>query len=212
MGKKRCMLIALINLILGGISAVVYLPYFFESFNIRVDGWSNAVSKLLANNQHDVLILLGIMLLSYIIITNLITILFSKNLSSLCFRLSSIIALLLPLAYVLALQFNSMLELWIKYVAANVKTISLIVVVISCGLLLLGIISSITKNRKLSIYLLMQTIAMCAIEILLISVNGWLGWTVNAIKGFGILTAIFPVYLLTSVVILLFGAKNKETV
>ena len=212
MGKKRCMLIALINLILGGISALVYLPHFFESFNIRVDGWSNAASKLLSNNQHDVLILLGIILLSYIIITNLITILFSRSLSCLCFKLSSIIALLLPLAYVFALQYNSILELWIKYIAPNIKTISLVAVIISCGLLLLGIISSITQNRKLNIYLLMQSIAVCATEVLLVSVNGWLGWTVNAIKGFGVLTAILPIYLLISAVILLFGAKNNERV
>ncbi len=212
MGKKRCMLLAFVNLILGGIGAFIYLPYFFEAFNMNVAGWSNAIHRLLSENYSKLLIWFGIILLAYIIITKIITMLSSKNLSCLCFKLSSIIALLLPLLYVMALQFDSILELWIKHIASNIKTISLIAAIISCGLLLLGIISSITRNRKLNIYLLIQSIAMCTLLVLLVSINSWVGWTINTIKGFGMLMAICPVYLLISVIILIFSPKKGEMV
>lgn len=204
--------LALSNLLLGLVSIVLYLPYFFEAFNMNVNGWMNVTHKLLKNNYSNILTVFGVFLLAYIVILNLASIFSCKGLSGFSLRLTAILSLPLVLLYALALQFDAVLSFWIKCIAPNIKMISLVLAIISVGLLVLGVLSCITKRRKINFYLLLQAIAMCSLLMVLILMNGWLGLDINAVKGFGILLAVLPIYLPASSILLMLYRRNYETV
>lgn len=206
--SKKYLTLSLINFLLGVGAICLYLPYTLEAFNIQSE-WLNFAPDILKQNYYNALIYFGIILLVWIIALNVISILSHANKPKIIFKLTSVIALILPLFYVLALKYNWALEFWINNIGKNIKTISSVLLCISFGSLALGIVLNFTNQNHAGIYHILQAAFMCLTLALLISVNGWCGWDVGVDKMFGLLMGMFAIYLPASAIILFITRKKR---
>lgn len=209
MYKKGYQTLAILNLLLGACAICLYVPYTIQAFNIKGLEWLNFAKDLLKNNYYNVLLYFGIFLLTWFIGLNLFSILSHFNVAKLAFKISVISALILPLIYVLALKYDEFLELWIKYIAPNIKVISYMFLCISIGSFALGLLFNFTKENRANIHHIVQALAMCVLLSLLIAINGWCGWSVNIVKLFGILMSLLAIYLPFSTLLLTICAKMR---
>lgn len=209
MYKKKYQIFAILNLILGACAICLYVPYTIQVFNIKGFNWLNFAKDLLKTNYYDVLLYFGIFLLMWFIILNLFSILSNFNVAKLAFKMAVISALILPLIYVLGLKYDEVLELWIKYIAPNIKMISYLFLCISIGSFALGLLFNFTKENRANIHHIVQALVMCILLSLLIAINGWCGWSVNTIKLFGILMSLFALYLPFATLLLTICAKMR---
>jgi len=210
MNSKNYQALAFLNFIFGMISICLYLPYTIQAFNIKGFKWLDFAKDLLKSNYHNMLIYFGAFLLIWFIALTLISIINNVNLAKLSFKVSTILALLIPLVYVLALKNDWALEFWIKNIAPNVKMICYIALCVSVGLWGLGLIFNFTKENKANLHHILQALIMNVLLILLILIQGWCGWSVgNPLKIFGVLMGLFAIYLPISSFVLLICAKKR---
>ena len=209
MNKNNYYALSFLNLVFGILAIFLYLPYTLQAFDINVNGWLNFAMDIFKSNYIDILIYFGIFLLLWVIVLTIISIIIRINLPKLLFKLSAIVALILPLMYVLALKFDAVLDIWIKSIAPNVKIISYILISVSCGLFVLGLILNFTREKRANLHLIVQALEMCALLILIVAINGWCGWKVDYVKGFGVLMGLFAIYLPLSTIIISICAKKR---
>ena len=209
--KKKYSTLSVFNFVFGVCAIMLYLPYTIKSFGLSGFDWFTKIApNLLKEDYSKVLLYFGIALLAWIILVNAITLLNRPNLPKMLLKLSAISALLLPMMAVLCLKFEWALEFYIKNIAKNIKSISLILMGISCGLALLGLCFNFTRRNRANIYHILQAVTMCALLILMVAVYGWCGWNVkNTVKLYGVLIGLLAVYLPTSSVIL-FTLRNRR--
>ena len=128
----------------------------------------------------------------------------------LLFKISIISALMLPLIFVLASKFDWALKFWIKTIAPDIKMISYILICVSVGSFVLGLIFNFTKDSKANLHHILQALVMCALMVLLVAINGWCGWNVkNILKLFGVLMGLLAIYMPISSIIMLICAKKR---
>ena len=210
MNEKNYHALAFLNFIFGIISICLYLPYTIQSFNIKGFKWLNFAKDMLKENYQNALIYFGIFLLIWFIVITSISIINNISLSRMLFKLSAISSLLLPLVYVLALKYDWALEFWIKNIAPNVKMICYIVLSVSVGFSVLGLILNFTRENKANFHLILQSLIMNALLVLLILIQGWCGWSFGSqVKIFGILMGLFAIYLPISSFVLLICDKKR---
>lgn len=200
--KKKYSLYALGNLILGLCSIVLYLPYTFRVFKISGFDWLDIAPDLFKANYSNVLIGFGAFILLWIILVNAISIINYPNIAKTLFKTAVIVALILPLTYVLALRSELILKIWLKYFADNIKTMSSGLIFISCGLVVLGLLYNFTRRKRANLHHILQAIAMCALLILLVMANGWCWQIISMEKAFGLLMGLLAVYFPVSSLIL----------
>ncbi|MFQ6724187.1 MAG: hypothetical protein ACLRFE_02510 [Clostridia bacterium] len=206
--KKQYITLAVFNFVLSIVVICLYLPYTFEAFNMS--GF-DFMENILKDKYYDTLILFGIFLLSFIIVYNLSTMWFKSNLPKTIFKLTSVVALTLPLMYVLALRFDFMFKFWLKVIMPNIKMISYIIMLMAIGSFILGVIYNTTKRNNASLHIVVQTLFMCLLLILMIVVNNWCGFNVqNVVKLYGLLVGLFAIYLPLQGIILLFTHNKFE--
>lgn len=209
MYKKKYLLLASLNFVLGICAICLYLPYTINALNIKGFGWLDFAKDILKNNYFNILVYFGMFLLVWFILLNIISLASRPNKPKTLFKISTIVALILPLIYVLALKNNAVLEFWINHVAENIKMICYVVLSVSWGLFALALIFNFTKRRKATFYHILQALAMCTLLTLFVAWNGWCGWSVDYIKMFGFLMGILAIYLPISTIILSICAKNN---
>ena len=208
--RKKYLKLAIVNFILGVCAICLYLPYTLEAFDMAGFEWFKFVPNMLKDNYYNVLIYFGVLLILWFILLNLIGILHHINLPKFLFKMSIIVALILPLMYVLALDNNFAFNFWIKNILPNIKTISYIFLGISCGTFVLGLIYNITRKNHANSHHIIEATVMCLLLVLMCIVNGWCGWNIDVtIKLYGIMIGLFALYLPISGVNLLF-CKNKR--
>ena len=210
MYSKKYNSLAFFNLIFGVCAICLYLPYTLSAFNIKGFGWLDFAKNILKSKYFDVMVYFGIFLLIWIIALTVISLPCRINLSKLLFKLSTIVALALPLIYVLSIKYDFALEFWIKNIASNIKMISYVLLCVSGGCFILGIMFNFTRDGKANLHQILQALAMCVLLAVLIAVNGWCGWKVNVIKLFGVLMGVFAIYLPISSIVLMLCAKNRD--
>ena len=203
--KKKYLMYSASNLIIGLCAIILYLPYTFRAFNISGFDWLDIAPDLFKSNYYNVLIGFGIFAIVWLILINTISLINYPNLPKTLFKLSVVVALSLPLMYVLAIRFDWALKFWLKNISKNIKTISYATMFISCGLAILGILYNITRRKHANFHHLLQAITMCAMLVLLVLLNGWCWHIGNIDKIFGLLMGVFAVYFpISSLVLYLF--------
>lgn len=203
--KKKYLMYAGVNLLLGLCSIILYLPYTFKAFNIFGFDWLNLAPDLFKNNYHNVLIGFGVFILIWLILINVISLINFPNIPKTLFKSSVIVALILPFIYVLALRSELVLKLWFKYFDKNIKTISCALIFISCGLALLGLLYNFTRRKHANLHHILQSITMCGLLVLLAVANGWCWQVVAVDKAFGLLMGVLAVYFpISSLILYLF--------
>lgn len=208
--SKKYTLLLFFNFVLGFCAIILYLPYSLSAFNLKGFDWLNVAPDLLKSNYFNTLIYFGIFLLVWFICINAFSLLTHPNLPKTLFKLTSIISLILPLVYVLALKYNWALEFWIKNISKNVKMISYISLCVSWGTWLLALVFNFTKRHKANINHILQALIMCALLTLIVAVNGWCGWSIsNPLKIYGVLMGLFAVYLPISAIIMFIGRHSR---
>lgn len=208
--NKSYKLLAIFNLLLGVGAICLYLPYTLEAFNMPGFQWFKFVPDMLKDNYYDVLIYFGIGLLLWFIVLNAVSLLSRPNLPKVLFKVSTIVALLLPLLYILALNNDTFIKFWIENIAKNVKIISYIALCVSCGTFVLALIYNFKRNNRANLHHILQALFMCALLVLMILYNGWCGWNIELnYKIYGILIGWLAIYLPISC-ITLFVCRNKR--
>jgi len=208
--NKKYIQLAIYNLVLAVVAICLYLPYTLEAFDMPGFEWFKFVPDLLKNNYHKTLIYFGLFLLLWFIALNLFTILTHANLSKVIFKISIISSLVLPLAYVLALEFDWALDFWVKTIAPNIKMIAYILLIVSWGSFVLGLIYNFTKRYHANLHHIMEALVMCLLITLLVMVNGWCGWKFDSVvKMYGLMVGLFAIYLPVSAIILFICRKKR---
>ncbi len=203
--KKKYLMYAAGNFILGLCAIILYLPYTFKAFNISGFDWLDLAPDLFKSNYHNVLIGFGVFILIWLILINAISLINFPNIPKTLFKSSIIVALILPLVYVLALRSEIVLEFWLKYFSKNIKTISCSLIFISCGLALLGLLYNFTRRKHANLHHILQAFTMCLLLILLVMSNGWCWQIAGVEKTFGLLMGLLAVYFpISSLVLYLF--------
>lgn len=211
MCKKRYRLMAVINLLLGIFSSFLYLPYFFEAFNMNCKGWINACEKLFKSNYTDVLMYFGIAILVWIVLVNVVSFFFQPNLAKLSFKATTFVSLALPILYVCALNFNPALKFWANVIAPHLKLTAYVCVASSVGFFILGFLLNIVKENKSNFHNVFQALATVMVNLTLILTNDWCGWRIwNVNKWFGLLMISMPIYYLISPWLLLKLSKIRQ--
>ena len=212
MYKKRYKLMAGINLLFGVCAIFLYMPYMLQAFNINVSKWIKAGFDLLGNDYWDIMMYLGIVLLLWIIGLTILSLFSHPNIPKIIFKISVISALALPLIYVLALKYDWALKFWIENLSKNIKMISYILLIVSGGSFVLGLIFNFTKNHTANPHHVIQALVMCVLILLFIVVHGWCGWDVSAslvTKCYGVMMGLFAIYLPISTIILMVCSKKR---
>ncbi|MBQ8522527.1 MAG: hypothetical protein IJ458_02545 [Clostridia bacterium] len=208
--KKKYLQLATLNLILGICAICLYLPYTLEAFDMPGFEWFSFVSKVLKHNYYNVLVYFGVFLLLWIIVLTILSLLSRPNVAKFTFKICTIISLVIPLIYVLALKNDKALEFWIKTLAPNIKMISLVLMCVSWGSFVLALIFNYTRKNHANLHHIVQALVACVLLTLIVLVNGWCGWSFNDItKIEGVLIGLFAIYLPISSVIL-FVCRNKR--
>ena len=207
--KKKYLMYAGVNLILGLCAIILYLPYTFKAFNISGFDWLNLAPDLFKANYYNVLIGFGAFVLIWLIMVNAVSIINYPNTAKTLFKSAVIVALILPLMYVLALKSEVVLKLWFKYFDKNIKTISCALVFTSCGLTLLGLLYNFTRRKHANLHHILQAFTMCALLILLVLSNGWCWQVTNIDKMFGLLMSLLAVYFPVSSLVLYMFRKVR---
>lgn len=211
MQNKTYKILSVFNFMLGICAICLYLPYTFKSFNVKGFDWLDFAKDLFKNNYLNVLIYFGIFLLLWFIVLNLISIPYRINLPKFLLKISVVIALALPLIYVLSIKYNWALNFWIKNIAPNIKTICYVLLCSSVGCFVLGLICNFITRGKANFHHVLQAIVMCALLALIIAVNGWCGWKVdNVLKMFGVVMGLFAIYLPISSIVLIICRKSRS--
>ena len=206
--NKKYLTLSLINFLLGIGAICLYLPYTLDAFNVQSE-WLNFAPDILKQNYTNTLVYFGIFLLLWVIVINITSILSHVNKAKIAFKLSSVIALILPLVYVLAIKYDWALQFWIDNIAKNIKMISNVLLCVSFGSLILGLVLNFINKNHANLYHIIQAVFMCLTLALLVAVNGWCGWDVSVEKMFGLLMGAFAIYLPTSAVVL-YMIRNKR--
>ena len=208
--NKRYSQLAVFNLLLGLCAICLYLPYTLEAFDMPGFDWFKFVPDMLKDNYGKVLIYFGIFLLLWIIGLSVLSLLNKPNLPKLLFKISAISALILPLIYVCAFEFEWAREFWVKNISSDIKMISFVVMGVSCGSFVLGLVYNFTRKNRANLHLIVQALVMCALLVLLVAVNNWCGWDIkNVLKLYGVLVGILAIYLPISSIILFMCRKNR---
>lgn len=210
--KNRYSTLSIFNFLFGICAIVLYLPYTISAFGWEGFDWLTKIApELLSDKYFDVLIYFGIFILVWFIVTNVISLIYRPNLPKLLFKLSAVVALLLPMVYVLCMKYDWAIEFYIKNIAKNIKSISLILMGVSCGSAILGLCFNFSRRNRANFHYILQAIVMCALLVLLVAINGWCGWKVgDIVKLSGILMGLFAVYLPVSSVILFMLRKKRD--
>lgn len=207
---KQYKTLAGFNLLLGLGAIFLYLPYMLQAFDINTTKWIKLGVDLFEKNYFDVMIYFGIFLLGWIIAITVLSILSHPNKPKLVLKISTIAALALPLMYVLALRYDWALEFWFKNMAENIKTISYVLLIVSCGGFVLGLIFNFTKKNKANLHLIIQALVMCVLMVLLVAINGWCGWDISRVdKLYGSLMGLFAIYFPVSTIILMLCSNKR---
>ena len=207
--KKKYLMYAAVNLIFGLCSIIFYLPYTIKAFNIPGFDWLNLAPELFGRNYDNVLIGFGAFILIWLIMINAVSIINYPNTAKTLFKSSVIVALILPIIYVLALRSELVLKLWLKYFDKNIKTISCALIFISCGLALLGLLYNFTRRKHANLHHIVQAFTMCVLLILLVMSNGWCWQVANVGKMFGLLMGVLAVYFPVSSLLLYLFRKIR---
>lgn len=208
--KKKYIQLSIVNLILTVIAICLYLPYTLEAFNMAGFEWFDFVSKMLKDNYFEVLVGFGIFLLLWLMILNIFSIFSNANLPKVMFKLSAIMALILPLIYVLALKNDWALKFWIKNINSNIKMIAYTFIIVSWGSFILGLIYNFTKRNRANLHHILQALFMCGLLTLLIICNGWCGWDIDLTsKIYGIMVGWLAIYLPISSIVLIACSKKR---
>lgn len=211
MKGKRYILMAIINLVLGIFSAFLYLPYFFEAFNMNCDGWIELCQKLLKTHYMDVLMYFGLGILIWIVFVNVVSFFYKPSLAKLSFKATTLVSLALPILYVCALNFNPALRLWSKVIAPHLKLTAYICVTSSVGFFGLGFLLNLLKENKSNFHNVFQALATVMVNLTLILTNDWCGWRFwQTGKWFGLLMIALPIYYILSPIMLIKIAKKRN--
>ncbi|MBQ3502475.1 MAG: hypothetical protein IJA72_02310 [Clostridia bacterium] len=212
MHKQGYKAMAGINLLLGLGAIFLYLPYMLQAFNIDATKLIKVGVDLFEKNYFDVLIVYGIILLVWIVGLTILSFLSHPNVPKLILKVAVLSALALPLMYVLALKYDWAIEFWIKNINENIKMISYILIIVSSGSFVLGVIFNFSKKHKANIHQIIQALVMCVLVILFVAVQGWCGWKIDIdllTKLYGVLMGLFAIYLPLSVITLLISSKQR---
>lgn len=210
MQRKNYKILSLLNLLLGVCAICLFLPTTLKAFSVKGFDWLDFAPDLFKDNYINVEFYFGLFLIVWFIVINAISLLSRPNLSKTLFKLSTIVALALPLMFVLAVKYEFALEFWIKNIAPEIKTIALVVLCVSAGLFALGLILNFVRRNRANLHIVLQALVMCAFLGLLIAAEGWCGWKVDILKMVGVLYAVFAIYLPISSIVLLICAKSRD--
>ncbi len=210
MQRKNYRILSFFNLLLGVCAICLFLPTTFKLFEIKGFDWLDFAPDLFKKNHLDVEFYFGLFLIVWFIALNAISLLSRPNWSKTLFKVSIIVALILPLINILAVRYEFALKFWIKNIAPEIKTISMVLLCVSAGLFGLGLILNFARHNKANLHIVLQSLVMCVFLGLFIAVEGWCGWKVDLLKMMGALYAVFAIYLPISSIILLICAKNRD--
>ena len=212
MYKKGYKTMAGINFLLGLCAIFLYLPYMLQAFDIDASKWIEIGSDLFKKNYGDVLITFGIVLLVWIIGLTALSLLSKPNVPKFILKVAVIVALALPLMYVLALKYEWAVEFWVKNIAKDVKTISYMLIIVACGSSVLGTLFNFSKKHKANLHHIVQAFVMSALLILFVAVYGFCGWKIDfelIIKLNGVLIGLLAIYLPISAPIILISSRRR---
>lgn len=211
MCKKRYILMACFNLLIGIFSAFIYLPYFLKAFNIKCDGWVRVCEDLFKSHYMDVLMYFGLGILIWIVFVNVVSFFFQPSCPKLSFKATTLVSLALPILYVAALNFNPALKFWSKFVAPHLKLVAYICVACSVGFFGLGFLLNIVSEKKSNFHNIFQALATVMVNLMLILTNDWCGWRFwQTGKWFGLLMLAMPIYYIFSPIMLVKTSKKRR--
>lgn len=213
---KQYKLLAVISLLLGAVAVILYLPYTFDAFGVNCNSWFELSQDILKQEYFNVLTYVGVGLLGLIIVFNLISIFKRPNIAKICFKVCTIIALLLPIVFVMALnidKFNWAREFWVEYIAKNLKTYAYIAIGASAGLFIVALVRNFTADSKANFHHIFKALMMIALLVMMAYCFNWCKWTINANiinKIYGILIGWLAIYFVLSAVVLLICARFER--
>jgi peptidoglycan/LPS O-acetylase OafA/YrhL len=209
--KNKYNFLAVCNILLSVVAICLYLPYTLEAFDMAGFEWFKFVPKILKGNYDNILIYFGLFLLAWFIVLNLITIFNYVNMPKFLCKITVVLSLALPLAYMLALTHDWALEYWIKLIIPNIKMIAYIVLCVSGGNIVLALMYNFTSKNRANFHHLTESMVMCALLTLMIICFGWCGWKIdNVVKIYGIMIGLLAIYLPISAIVLFICRKNRE--
>lgn len=212
MYKKGYKTMAGINLLLGLCAVFLYMPYMLQAFDVNVTKWIEFGADLFKKNYIDVLIVFGIILLVWVVGLTILSLLCKPNIPKFILKVAVVAALALPLMYVLALKYEWAAEFWIKNIVKNIKTISYVLIIVSCGSFILGVIYNFSKKHKANLHHFTQALVMCVLLVLFVAVHGMCGWEIKldiAMKLYGVLMGLFAIYFPLSTIFILQSANKR---
>ncbi len=210
---KQYKLLAFASLLLGALAVMVYLPYTFEGFGVNCFKWIKITTDLFKEDYFKMLIYIGTGLLGLVIVFNLISLFKRPNISKICFKLSTIVALILPLLFVMSLnivEWKWAWEFWVENISTNIKTYAYIAMGVSAGLFIIGLVRNFTAENKATFHHIFKNLMMVALLAIMAYVYSWCGWTINANtigKIYGLLMGWLAIYFPVSTIVLLLCAK-----
>lgn len=211
MCKKRYVLMAVFNFLIGIFSAFLYLPDFFKAFNMDCSGWVEYCQKLFGNHYMDVLMYFGLGILVWIVFVNVVSFFFQPNLPKLSFKATTMFSLALPILYVSALNFNPALKFWSNIIAPHLKLTAYICVAFSVGFFGLGFLLNIVSEKKSNFHNVFQALATVMVNLTLILTEDWCGWRFwQTGKWFGLLMLAMPLYYTFSPIMLVRTSKKRR--
>lgn len=216
MQTKGYKFLTIISLLLGAGTVFMYLPYTLTAFDVNCDKWFETTIEMFKNDYFNTLIYFGIALLSLVIIFNIVSIIKRPNIAKTCFKLSVVVALVLPLLCVMAFNVGDWkwaYDFWVDNIAKNIKTYAYIALGISGGLFILGLARNFTADIKVNFHYIFKSLMMITLLVLMIYAFGWCEWNVDAkvlLKVSGLLVGWLAIYFpLSAIILLIYDVRNK---
>lgn len=206
-------ILGVISCLLALATGFIYIPISLNLFNVNSAKWLDLTKDILKSYYSDVIIYVGLAILIAIVVLNLVSLVYKTNMAKICFKLTTIISLILPIMFVCTMQFDWAFKFWINNIAKNIKMISYIVMSVSAGLFILGIIFNITSRKRANFHHVFEALAMLGLFIVMICAFDWCGWTSN-IHNFstliGVMVLWLSAYLLISTIVLFACSKSYK--
>ena len=207
MRKTGYRMLGVINFIVALLTGFIYMPIALQHFGLNTSVWIDITQDILKSNYEQVLVYIGLIILVATAVLNLISMIYKTNSAKICFKISIIVALILPIIFVSAMEFEWAFKFWINNIASDIKMWASILIIVSLGMFGLGLIFNFIRQKRANFHHIIEAIGMCCLLIFVAGAYNWCGWG-NVDKMQGMMTLWIPVYLLLSAFVLFICSKS----
>lgn len=218
--KKKYPQLAIINLLLAVGVIYLFFPYIIETFKLYKYDWTKYVSKILIKDYYKPSYYVATGLLIWIAGLNLLTMLIRINVPKFLFKTNILIALGLPLIYMLAIKNSTIANFWSKTIFPNMSMILTVLLCVCWGNWILGLVYNFTHKKRANLHHIVETLFMCFLLTLMILSDAWTGgivggyWSEGYIvfteKAYCIIMGLFALYLPISSLVLYTCRNNRD--